>query len=681
MRRFILLFTCLFLLILAFDLYPGLRGGSGWRWPYALPESAGGLLVLAAALLVYLSGVWLLKRMQRHIAASLLWAFVGAAALGFAVVGVRGDVGFLLFTRTVSPVQTGASAIAVREMSANGVQSTLERWPEVMREALDANLIHFTTSPPGQPLLHDRLARLFDPLPLSQSLSMALRPYQCAEYPVMRYTRGEIVSAGVGMLMPVWAALTVFPLYWAGWMLFERKTAAQLTLWWPLIPTVLLFAPTWNTLYPLLGILSFALLLAGLRRQGIGFALYTIAAGVVMSAATFLNFAVLPLLLLFGLFTLGYCLWAAEAQPDAFESTGEARIVSIFQWKRWSRTIIAGVCFGLGLLSIWLVFFAVSGITPLELLRVTFEKHSNLVQRDYLPWLILHPYDTLLFVGWPLALLFVGAVTRFVQIVFWGAGARHASPLQNAASDTLSAFSNPPSVLLTSTLLTFLLVNLAGIVQGENARILSFYAPFFLLCAGGIFAPRETKWDFPLLIGQALTVLVMAAVLPVVPLDLNPQPTTPRTDVPTFDFLELRPVDTAFESAAYAGEFALDDYRFIADVAQQAITLELHWRGISRTERPYRFEIVASAENAIDGEIVTEPHIWVPQSGNYLTTCWQAGDLVRDVTIVPLPTVSAPVVWTLELRAVDERTGDVLAITRADGSAGSSLTLDPVNYP
>jgi len=112
MRKLILLITLIFLALLASDLYPGLRGGSGWRWPYLLPDNWTGALVLGILLIVYLVGVFLLRRWQAR-----TWAFISAAVLGVAVVGVHGDAGFLLFTRTVSPVQTGASALAVRVMA------------------------------------------------------------------------------------------------------------------------------------------------------------------------------------------------------------------------------------------------------------------------------------------------------------------------------------------------------------------------------------------------------------------------------------------------------------------------------------------------------------------------------------------------------------------------------------
>ena len=653
MRRFIFLFTFIFLGLLATDAYPGLRGGAGWRWPYALPDSAVPVLVLAGLLVIYLAGVIFIRRSQPPVVLALAWMVAGGAALGWGAAGIpHGDAAFTLFTRTVSPVQTGASTVAVREMATTGVSDTLDRWPDVMRDALDANIIHFTTSPPGQPLLHYAVAGL--DVPGAEPLSMALRSYQCSNLNVMRYTEGELFSVGVfGLLMPLWAALAVIPIYFSARLLLNLhnkgggsrsktavRTALQVAAWWPLVPTVLLFAPTWNTLYPFLCVSAFALLLGALHRARIG---YAGAAGAGMSVTTFLNFAVVPVLLLFGLFTLGMTMVVRA------ESTTRGFV----------QAVRIGLWFGVGLLSVWIAFFVAAGHTPLDLAAVTAEKHSTLVAgRDYLAWLLLHPYDVLMFVGWPVAALFLWGVWRAIR--------RWRKP-------------SPVGVLALALFVTVVLVDLAGVAQGENARIMSFYAPFFLLAAVPLFVDR--RWDLPLLGAQALTVLVMASVLPVVPLDLNQPPQVPRTDVATLDSEALIPVEVVFDSTAYAGDFALDSHRFIADLGAQVITLETVWRGGAPVERPYRFEVVARAENAIDGEIVTEPHIWYAQNSNYLPTCWRAGDVIQDVTQIPLPAVSAPVVWRLDLRAVDERTGDVMQVTLRDDTVGAAVPLAPVNYP
>jgi hypothetical protein len=639
MRILILLITIIFLGALAWDVVPALRGGGGWQWAYELPLVWDGVWILAMLLAGYLLSVGIFRRMKAGVMPTIAWTIITTVILGVGVVGVRGDAGFLLFTRTVSPVQTGASTIAVNYMARDGVPHTLQNWTTVMREALPANIIHFTTSPPAQALVHVAVAELTDSL---TSLSMALRPYQCSNQTIMRYTTGEINAVGiVGMLMPLWMALGAIPFYGVAKLLLnDQKIALRLLQWYPLIPTMLLFLPTWNSIYPPLCLVTFWGLLHAVKAEKWRMALWAIFAGLVMSFTTFLNFAVLPMLLFFGLFTLGY---------------------AIFISKKWLRAVIIGMWFGLGLASMWVLFWLASGFTPLDIFRVTFEAHKDLVQRNYWEWLILHPYDTLFFVGLPIAGLF-----------FWGI-----AKIWRVGKSDFSAH----HLMVLSLLMTFLLVNLSGIVQGENGRILSFYAPFFLLAGGVVWMNQKRTWDLPLMGAQSLTVLIMAAVLSVVPLDLNPTPTAPRTDFYTMTGMEWLPVNAQFTSDAYLGDFTLIGHRFIPDPSQQNITIEIQWQGGAQVERPYQFEIIATAENEVDGQIASAPFKWYAQFENYLPTCWKNGEIVLDINVIPLPEVSAPVIWRLELRAIDERTGDVMRVNLADGTQSDRVVLAPVRYP
>jgi hypothetical protein len=368
-----------------------------------------------------------------------------------------------------------------------------------------------------------------------------------------------------------------------------------------------------------------------------------------MSVTTLLNFAVLPIFLLFGLFTLGY--WFFIARKTFSVS--------------WLWTVKMGTWFGVGLISLWVILAITAGLNPLDILRMTFTSHKELVQRDYLPWLLLHPYDVMLFVGFPV-----------MALAGWGLWtALHRR--QFTASD----------VLAIAMGLTFVLVDLAGIVQGENGRILSFYAPFLLLAGTRLFITRTTientcfAVDFPLFVAQSFSLLVMASVLAVIPLDLNPQPVAPRDDVASLGDLAFIPANAMFTSSVYAGSFQLAEYRYIGDPSAQAITFEFDWDGINRPERPYQFELIAHAYNDLDGDIQAEPFYWYPQSGNYLTTCWHDPDHIRDVVILRLPAISKPVVWDVQLRAVDERTGDVMTITPPSGESTTGLDLEPVKYP
>lgn len=676
MRRIIVAITLIFAAVLALDLYPGLRGGAGWQWPYAAPSDLFPVVALALGLAVYVGVSLALRHSVRGV---LAWAVIGGTLLAYLAVGVQGDPFYLLFTRTVSPVQTGASALQARIMSTEGVLPALQRWPQVMDDALGQNLIHFTTSPPGQVLLHQATADIFDSLMLtgvSSFVSRPLRAFQCTDVDVMRYTNGEIASAAFfAYLMPLFAAVTAVPLYLIARDLTGGRRAALLAAWWPLIPAALLFAPTWNTFYPLLCTLAFWLLLRGLMSRRL---IWAAASGLVMFGATFLNFSVLPFFLFAGLFTLCWHRLEKQLTTESTEHTAEHRagsgtndlqtaeksaLASPLQWAlnllagrfnvRWlANSLLFGFVFAIGLFLPWLIFVLITGVSPLEILGKTFGAHGELVQREYLPWLILHPYDVLLFTGLPAALMAIWGAVRVIR----------ARRLDSVGVFTLSMA------------LTVLLVNFAGIVQGENARILIFYMPFLLLM--GLTVRRdEPRADAPLFAAQAVILLAMAAVLPVVPLDMDPVPSGPRTDIGSLGDVPWTDDGAAFDSAAYKGQFTLDRYRWVGDPSRQAITFEFEFGGVQPSERPYQFELVARADTDM-GEIVSEPFRWWSQGEEYPPSCWREGETIRDTVVMPLPPVPHPVEWDVILRAVDERTGDVMLTP-----TGDAHQLVPIPYP
>lgn len=638
MRKWVVGFTAVFLALVWFDVVPQLRGGWGWQWPYAEPSHWGAIALLILALVGYGVGFVILRE-RGPIWLGLTWIVVGGFVLALGVQNIRSDPFFMLFSHTVSPVQTGASTVATRFIADEGVHDSLNRWPDIMREANDLTITHFTTSPPGKALIHYWVAEATDPLiPLSKPISQDLRPYQCTTLPVMAYSRGEMVSAGLGMLMPLWAALAALPIFGiASQFGADKRAALRVAGWWVLVPSLLLFAPTWNTLYPLLALLAFSALLRGLQHNSprwIG------SAGVIMSVMTFLNFAVLPLLGLLGFYALGYWFFVTKTRHQ------------------WTWLLVVGVYFGLGLISVWVIFWLYTGFTPFDLLAVTFDQHLE-IERNYWVWLVLHVYDMLMFAGWPL--VFIGLVGMWRAIHQW------------RAEKTLDQI----DVLALAWVLTVVVLDLSGITRAESARIWLFLVPFLLLMGVGHWMKQSARWDLPLLGAQLATVAVMGVVLPVVRFDMTPPVDGPRQDVPVLDLPLLR-VDAQFSSNDYAGDFRLTGYRYIPDPNAQMITLELVWEGDTPTERPYQFEVVASAYNNQDGDIIAEPTRWYPQSGNYLTTCWNTGDTIHDVILLPLPPVSMPVQWTLTLRAVHP--DDVLQM-RGNDVADGTVVLGPVSYP
>lgn len=644
MRKWILGFTSLFLILLAFNIWPVLRGGWGWRWFYRRPDNWEAVFILIALLLIYLLGVYILRRRQSNTWLALSWSILAGLCLSLAVQNTRHDPFFLLFSHTVSPVQTGASRVAVLYMSEDGLGETLKSWPSVMREAREKTITHFTTSPPGQAIAHYWLAEATDSLtPISLPISSALRAYQCSNLEVMKYSRGELVSAGIGALMPLWATLALIPIFFIVKNLSQdRQLAIKLAQWWPLVPSMLMFAPSWSIFYPLVIMAAFAVLLKGLQKQHLSLVLLS---GFILSIGTFLNFAFLPIPFLFGLYIVGYWYFILRQSNPA---------------PTWHYLVWNGLCLALGLSSLWILFGLYTGYTPLDILRTSFEQHFD-IQQNYLIDLGLHTYDVLMFAGWPLTLsALVGAYYTLKRLI------------QRAPLSELDIFT-------LAFLITVAILLLSGTARRETARVWLFLIPFLLIRTAPIFQNGQW-WDMPLLVAQAASVAVMASVLYVMPLDMNPPPEAPRNDTPQLSFAEIQPVEWVFSSEKYAGRFELSGYRFVADPSAQTLTVELVWQGDVPTERPYQFELVAYAENEIDGQIISAPFMWYPQAGNYLSSCWQKGDMVHDVVVMPLPPVSQPVVWTLALQAYDERTGDI-ALINASNSSVENLMLGPIKYP
>lgn len=637
MRRGILIFTAAFLLLLALNIIPEMRGGWGWRWPYGLPDSVLRLLPLAVALIVYLGGVLWTRRAERL---RVVWAILGAVVLSIAAMAVRGDPLYLAFTRTVSPVYSGASTVAVHHM--DDVDTALKNWPSIMADLAESSNIHMALSPPGKALVHRWLADGFEAVdPLARPISDALRPMQCSALPVMAYTRGEMAATLFGLLMPLWSALTILPLYAVGVQMADRDSAARMVQWWPLVPSTLFFAISWNSVYPLLVTSAFALLVTALKRNRMSFAF---ASGLLMSVATFMNFSVVPALMLMGWVALG---------NGYLVDRGARRDL------RWLRKpVTVGLWYGLGLLVTWALFWIVSRHTPLTILQTAFDQHLS-IERDYVIWLVLHVYDLILFAGWPLVLL--------ALVLAWRVFRKHNS-LDLTALAVIAA------------LLTMLIVTLSDTARGETARVWLFFVPFLLLAVMR-FGRDSSGWDMPLMVGQAATVLVILAVIPQMATFLDDPPDAPREDIGTLDGFEVITGLATFDGGDYGGAFALDGYRVVPDPAAQAMTFELFWRGVQPTERPYEFEMIARAENPTDGEIVSEPHRWYAQNGAYLPTCWREGDSIRDIVVLRLPPVSEPVIWDVTIRAVDDRLDAQMAITLSDGTRSDALALDPVRYP
>lgn len=629
--RFTLGIVCVcvvWLALLVFDLAPALRG----VWPYAWPTHPAPLGWLGLTLSVYLGGaVWWARRPTAN--ALLGWAMAGQVALTLASLALTTDPWFKLASVTVSGVATGWH---YGSTTITDVVDTLRHWPAFMEQSAHYST-HLSIGPPGAVLIYFVTTQSLNAWPaLAAGLAQPLRAALCLNPRLANYTDAQLASAWLGILMPVWSSLTVFPLYQLGRRWFSETAARWSVIWWPLIPGLLLFSPTLNTALPLLTTLTLVIFLEGLARDRVGLCLL---AGGILSVTTFISFAVLPIIVLLGCF-LGLM---AITSPEGVMRAG----------RPFMRV---GMSFGAGLASVWVLAGLTIGLTPFGIAAQSAQTHLGL-EYAYWPWLAFHTNDYLMFVGWPLVILFAVAVAQH-----WARG-WVTRPL---------SFS---SALIGATLITFGALIGSGILRGETGRILQFFTPLVLLGAAdaletAMFSMRQ-RWALTLT--QGVLVLGIAAVLRVVDTEFNRQawaaPPSP-VSLPASVYLSGAVFDEALRLESFSGQVELTT----SSEAQATLVLWLNWQASHTPQRAYTQAILPVNPH---GEGVGSALLYQPFEGHFATTCWRpAQGIIQQRLEVPLP-ATTPGAWWVSLTLLDPEGAHTAEAVLPNGERGQQVGLGP----
>lgn len=567
--------------IFAFDLTSWVRGGYGWRWPYdPLPPAAWTLP--AAVLVVYGFGAVVLYR-QRASRMLVAWSVAGAVGLALVVTAAHeGDAIYGLFARTISKVGTGPFWLSTQVDWTGG---GWREWTAVMASAGG----HLSNLPPGWPMLYALLAEIGDALPaVSRPISDALWPYQCHNFDVLAYSPGQIAATLFGVLMPLWAGLTAIPLYWLGRHLANEQTARLAVALWPLTPALAAFAGSMNTAYPLATLGAMGLLVAALSAERERSRLVAAAgAGLVAGGALFFNFAFAPLPLILGLFALIYGL---RVRRRTLATIGRVGIAS-----------------AAGFALPWAIFWLATGLTPLDLLRTSFEFHLDL-DRPYTFWVVMHVWDWLVWTG-------VGLIVPAVVSMVVGWRAR-------SGLGALSA-----SLLLGMAILT-----VSGTARGETGRVWLVFTPLLVTAAAhGLAEARARTWQLAVFgAAHAALLLVLAMSLPVMGLDVTPSPVADAVAAG-------RPVEAVFvdvEGEPFAHMTGWD----IAPDGDR-LSVRLTFDVLVRPTEPYWFGTILVP--ASGDPIASEPQQPRNAVGTVVpATCWAPGSRVTASVEQPIDAAS-----------------------------------------
>ncbi|MFV0444486.1 MAG: hypothetical protein ACK5Q5_13025 [Planctomycetaceae bacterium] len=483
-RRVLIVLTLLTsvasLLLLWTDWLPlGVPGEWTWaRLSYSTPGLLWSGLICTAAAAAYGTFAWLGDRRMATasrgeamlwllalVAAgfSWLWAVQSASIEG---VGLSKSPYVLYYRRTEGYYwQARYDVTSVAEFLVGYEQLLAER-----------DYLHIGTHPPGLTLLYCglinscerwpglvRLAETTMPADMRQTLEMMEQQVQSGG---TEFTQRDSACLWLATLATqLAAALVVIPMYRYLRLSSERAAVWRTVVLWPLVPSVAIFLPKSDVLYPVLGLTAGWMFRAAWYRSRERLTLMTVVCavlgGLVVVGGMVLSLAFLSVLALIGMQWL--CDVLAERRDDRQRTERVAHELTI-------AACLLG-CFLIALGGVMTAF----GYRELNLLNVwqwNLSNHALFYEhnaRTYWKWLLINPLEITLAAGTPI-----------VALVKWGAWRQ----LRNWR-DYLSS----PVVPFT---VVWMLLWLSGKNMGEASRLWILILPWLVAAAINAFAAANS---------------------------------------------------------------------------------------------------------------------------------------------------------------------------------------------
>ena len=619
--------SLLLIAVLALDLLPVLRGNDEWLWPLRSIEVTARCLVpiVTLSLYVFLSARWL-KDFERNSISRryerwfVVFVILAAPIIQLSLASAVSRLPLLeFFGPTVSVHNSGYFTTAVSTPNLNAL---LANFPTQMSSLP----IHAQSHPPGAVIAQWLTWQVFQALPpLAAAIAMPLRTLQCHNAGLMALDNAQLASASIGMLLPLLGGLAVWPLYAFTKRVVPIRAAAVTVLLFPVLPLFAMWLSQWDQVYPLLLFVGVYLAHTGLEKSSWWRILL---AGVPLSIASFFSVGNFVLMVIVGVYGAAW-LWLQH----------KIRPLSI------SQSLRLALLFAFGCTSIWLGYWLVYGVNPLNVIstgsRLAFESTTG--TRSYGVWLLGNPIDFLVFLGFPIVILLIYNLIRRVSF---------------------------PKSLLPLAIATFgtlLLLWLSGIVRGEVGRLWMYFGPLVVLIAVG-----WTENSYSSLVAHHFSRLALSvSLITLVAIQLFVMNTRwlvndSFLDEPPERSVVLSAPPMMFTTAAeFDNQIALRGYD--VDQAADAINLTLYWQAL--TQPPHAYTVFAHVLD-VNGQPMGQQDN-MPVRDQSSTACWVTGEYISDPYVIPLA-IEAHAPFTVAVGLYRGETG--VRLLRSDAQ-GDSVTL------
>ena len=306
----------------------------------------------------------------------------------------------------------------------------------------------------------------------------------------MRITRAEY--AGLWLSAHVYrlaAGLLVLPVYLLTRALYSSGAGVIAMLLTALIPSLHVFGPFLDQLFPLFAVVAFLMFHYAVERQSVGWAA---ACGAVMFVGLQFTLAFLAVVAMMGITVILRFVVGGE-MPTTWPK--------IRRWLALAGAGAGGIVVPAILGRLWLSYdsFAVW--------RICLQKHarfSAVFERSYWTWTLYNPVDFVIFMGVPVALLVLYGVASLARrFGAWhreqkaGAEVSSSTPDEATSKPRLMELGRPAfDMLLGGFLLTMVLLNLMGKNLGEVGRLWMFLMPFGAVAAAGALSRMAGRWTW-----------------------------------------------------------------------------------------------------------------------------------------------------------------------------------------
>jgi hypothetical protein len=464
-KKFILftsLIALVFLLALGFNISPYLRGPGiyppDWRWPYQLSFSFQKFIFpISIMLLIFL--VSLSKKIQSKEKLFLFLLVILGFLLQISLLFYsRAGLGVMLH-RITNPMINGYFTVSLGISSIDLIKT--------FNQSLGSFPMYAKFHPPLAILFFSALNCISN---LLGPLFFLVEKMSVTHLDVLK--TWQILSSGQkltalysGFFIALLSYLTLVPIYFSAKLLYSKSVAIKAVILFMFIPSVLLFTPLNDVFLPLFSASSLYLLLVAFKTKN---SLLFFFSGLVLSIAIYFSLTFLPVILLFVL-------------------------IFLLRFKKeFILKLKLFICFLVGLFVMPALFFFL-GLNSLEMFFKMMQFHETAQhERQYFTWLFYNFYDFFIFLGIPLATIFLAEAYLCIRNKF-----------------------RKTDFLFLAFLITILIVDLTGSVRAETARIWLPYIPFLIIPAANFIEKKGfTKRHFCIIIFlQALTVFILQSVL------------------------------------------------------------------------------------------------------------------------------------------------------------------------